>query len=359
MHIHDVVQAYQSKTDEELLQLAGDSGQLTPEAHSALTSELAKRRINRTAVLNVQNEIDSDSLRQPRTSVTLSRPDSHSVGDFIAEVVRVYHSHFWLFVRLIAPAVVLGYIAILMSRNEVREIGRHLPRGVGLTIEILKMWMVTLAGYLVSWMAFSFSFGAICAATRQIDKGVVPSARACFGDVRQRLGSLARLSVLLLLLVLVALAASNLLGLGVFWVVHLRQAHPSFFAIQVVSYGLSSLALLAFSRFALAIPALILDNCTGGQAIFRSDELTEGKWLTLAILLTKSLIGGYIAGMTPFWLAWWLSGDVRFPSLLLRVASIAAVTVVEPVMFIGFALLYIRMSALPPASVEETVRQLA
>jgi hypothetical protein len=359
MHIHDLVQAYQSKTDEELLQLAGDSQQLTPEAHSALTGELAKRRIDRAPDLNVQKEIDPDSLRQPTTSGTLSRPDSHSVGDFIAEVLRVYHSHFWLFIRLIAPAVVLGYIAILMSRNEVREIGRHLPRGVGLTIEIVKMWIVTLAGYLVSWMAFSFSFGAICSVTRQIDEGDIPSARASFGDVRERLGSLTRLSLLLLFLVLVVLTSANLLGVGVFWIVHLRQAHLNFFEIQIVSYGLASLALLAFSRFALAIPALILDGCKVGQAIFRSDELTEGKWLTLAILLAKSLIGGYIAGMIPFWLAWWVSPDVRFPSWLLRVASVAAVTVVEPVMFIGFALLYIRMSTLSPATNEALPRQLA
>ena len=40
MDIHDLVQAYRSKTDEELLQLAADPEQLTPEAQSALTGEL-------------------------------------------------------------------------------------------------------------------------------------------------------------------------------------------------------------------------------------------------------------------------------------------------------------------------------
>jgi hypothetical protein len=140
---------------------------------------------------------------------------------------------------------------------------------------------------------------------------------------------------------------------------HLRQAHVSFFTIQIVSYLIGGVALLAFSRFALAIPALILDNCRVGQAIFRSDELTEGKWLTLAILLAKSLIGGYVAGMFPFWLAVWILPYLQVPPWLLRVASVAAATVFEPVMFIGFALLYIRMSALPAASVEETARQFA
>jgi len=93
-----------------------------------------------------------------------------------------------------------------------------------------------------------------------------------------------------------------------------------------------------------------LDNCRIGQAMFRSDELTEGKWLTLAILLAKSLIGGYIAGMIPFWLAGWIWAYVRVPWQFLTVASIAAVTAVEPFMFIGFALLYVRTAALYSAS---------
>ncbi|HEY4840344.1 MAG TPA: hypothetical protein VIH78_00145 [Terriglobales bacterium] len=84
--------------------------------------------------------------------------------------------------------------------------------------------------------------------------------------------------------------------------------------------------------------------------MFRSDELTEGKWVTLAVLLAKSLIGGYIVGMFPFWLAGWIWAYVRLPLRVLTVASIAGVTVVEPFLFVGFALLYIKMTALSSAS---------
>lgn len=362
MDIHDLVQAYQSKIDEELLQLAADPEQLTPEAQSALTGELAKRRLASGKHLKLEKEVEPEALRQTATRGILPRNYSHATGDFIAEVLRVYHGHFWLFIRLIAPAVVLGYIAVFIARSEVREIARHLPKGFELRsyqTVVIEMWLANLAAYLVSWTAFCFSFGAICSATRQIDEGTVPSPWACFRAVRESLRSLTRLSLLLFSLVLVAVAAANLLGLGLFWAMHLRQARLSFFTIQIVSYAMGGLALLLVSRFALAIPALILDNYRAGLAIFRSDELTEGKWLILAILLAKSLIGGYIAGMFPFWLAWWISADVRLSPWILRAASIAAVTVVEPVMFIGFALLYVRMSVLPAASVEETAGQLA
>ena len=91
--------------------------------------------------------------------------------------------------------------------------------------------------------------------------------------------------------------------------------------------------------------------------MFRSDELTEGKWLTLAILLAKSLIGAYIAGMFPFWLAGWIWAYVRLPRQFLAVVSIAGVTAVEPFMFIGFALLYVRMSVSSSTSREVLSRR--
>jgi len=114
---------------------------------------------------------------------------------------------------------------------------------------------------------------------------------------------------------------ANLLGVAFFWILHQRRMHPSIFTTQSVSFLCVGFSLLVLSRFGLALPALILDNCRIGQAMFRSDELTEGKWLTLAILLAKSLIGGYIAGMSPFWLAGWIWAYVRVPWQFLTVAS--------------------------------------
>lgn len=84
-----------------------------------------------------------------------------------------------------------------------------------------------------------------------------------------------------------------------------------------------------------------------GRAMLRSDELTQRKWLVLAALLAKSLIGGYVAGMCPFWLASFVHVSVPLPSWfpwILTIASIIGVTVVEPTMFVGFALLYLMTS---------------
>jgi hypothetical protein len=86
--------------------------------------------------------------------------------------------------------------------------------------------------------------------------------------------------------------------------------------------------------------------------MLRSDELTQGKWLILAALLAKSLVGGYVPGMCPFWLASSVRASAPLPSWfpwILTVASIIGVSVVEPTMFIGFAWFYLKMSATPTA----------
>jgi hypothetical protein len=350
MQIQDLARAYQTKTDEELLELATESEQLTPEAHSALTTELARRRID-SWTLKVQERSDQGSIDPLRSRAHQSRPEAHAVGEFIAEVLRVYQGELWLFAKLTGTAVVVGYLALMLGRNEGREIARHLPRGVALLghrTELFEIWLANTAGYFVSWMASCFSFGAISSAVREITEGGVPSASNCFAQVRGRIGPFVRLSFLLFVVLLIGVAAAGFLGTGVFWLVH--QAHYRYgaFEIWTVTFASFGLMLLVFSRFGLAVPALLLDNCSVSQAMFRSDQLTEGKWVTLAILLGKSLIGGYIAGMLPFWLTRWAWPYIRLPWWAPAVGSIAAVTLVEPFTFIGFALLYVRTSASSP-----------
>lgn len=351
MQIHDIARAYETKTDEELLQLATELEQLTPEARSALATELARRRIDSSEHLKVEERSDQDDFERPVSHTHLSQPEAYVVGEFIAEVLRVYHDQLGLFVKLSGPAVVVGYLALMLGRNEGREIARHLPHGVAILThrtELFEIWLANTAGYFVSWMASCFSFGAISSAVHEITEGGVPSASDCFAQVRERISPFVRLSLLLFVLLLMGVAAAGFLGTGVFWALH--QAHYRYgaFGIWTVTFASFGLMLLVFSRFGLAVPALLLDNCSVSQAMFRSDELTEGKWVTLAILLAKSLIGGYIAGMLPFWLTRWAWPYIRLPWWVPAVGSIAAVTLVEPFMFIGFAQLYVRMSESSP-----------
>jgi len=356
MQIQDFVKAYETKSDEELMQLAAAREQLTSEARLALKSELSRRQISIAEHSGAsQNDGERHDSGLVSASERLQLSERQGVGDFVAEVLRIYHSHFWLFFNITAPAVVISTIAIITGRYEGREIARHLPRGLELLAhrtEMFEIWLADFSAWLVSWMAFSLAFGAICIALDETEAGFTPSAWHSIRNVRERLGPFLRISLLLFVLLLVAEAASVLLGSGVFWILHQLQVRPSRLAILVVSYVLVGPALLVLSRFALAIPAVILDDCRVGQAMFRSEELTEGKWLTLAALLAKSIIGGYVAAMCPFWLASLIRATTPLPSWfpwILTIASVIGVTMVEPTMFVGFALLYLKMSALNSA----------
>ncbi len=356
MQIQDLVKIYQAKSDEELIQLAVASEQLTSEARLALQGELSRRQIS-IAEDSGASQRDGDGRDAGHVTVSqrLQQGERQGFGDFVAEALRTYHADFWLYFKITAPAVIISTVAFITSRNEVQEISRHLPRGYELLAhrtEILEIWLANFSAYLASWLVSSFSFAAICIAVEESTAGFTASAWHSFFNVRERLGAFLRLSLLLFVLVLVAFGVCMLLGTGVFWALHRWQVHPTRFLIAVISYGLVGLALLVVSRFALAVPAVVLDDCRVGQAMLRSDELTQGKWLTLAALLTKSLVGGYVAGMCPFWLASFVRVSVPLSSWfpwILTVASIIGVSVVEPTMFIGFALLYLKMSALDSA----------
>jgi hypothetical protein len=70
MQIQDLAKVYQTKTDEELLQLSADSGDLTPEAHTVLAGELARRRINVAEQLNTKEDGGECRIKKSRSRET-------------------------------------------------------------------------------------------------------------------------------------------------------------------------------------------------------------------------------------------------------------------------------------------------
>jgi hypothetical protein len=352
MQIQDFLKIYREKSDEELLQLSVVRDELTSEARFALESELSRRQIS-VAAESSASEIDASRLPVGRAGAGQRLPGRmwQGVGGFVEEVLRTYHEHFWLFFRITLPAVVISTFAVIASRNEAREILRHLPRGIELLAyrgEILEIWLIDLCAYVVSWMAFSFSFGAICIAVEENAAGFMPSAGHCLFNVRERLGPFVRLCLLLLLFAGASVAVCELLVTPLFFVLPKWHLHPSRLVVLGISDGMVGLAFLLLSRLALSVPAIVLDDCTVWNSLFRSIELTRERWLTLAALLTKSLIGSYVAGMAPYWLVSFIQISTPLPSWfswVLTAASIIGVTVVEPTMFVGFALLYLKMTA--------------
>jgi hypothetical protein len=353
MHIQELINWYQAKTDEELVQLAADLSQLTPEAKSALANELARRRLDVCTRPDEQSDV-SDSAPVQRISATRS-PNSYQTHEFLAEVLRVYHSQLVFFLKLIAPAVIGSYITVWYSRYLTREMAERLFQtdGSSFTAMYPELWALAFTRYFISWSLFFFAFGAICTAISQIDCGETPSVRGSFAGLWKSKKPFLQLCIVLFLFALVAYGIVGALVGVLVWGSGELHIHLSHWVLLIAPFIFGSFLYLVLSRLALAVPAVLLDRSRVWPAIFRSDELTEGEWPGLMALLTKSLIGGYIAGNFPYWFGPWVASHVPtfswFPSMQAAL-SLIAVMLVEPPMFIGFALLYVRMSEEPADS---------
>lgn len=81
MEIQELTEQYRNKTDEELLRLALDRKQLTPEANTVLNGELAIRRINNPERLNVfRTEEEQSKLEQSKNLGRLFIISPYGIG---------------------------------------------------------------------------------------------------------------------------------------------------------------------------------------------------------------------------------------------------------------------------------------
>jgi hypothetical protein len=92
----------------------------------------------------------------------------------------------------------------------------------------------------------------------------------------------------------------------------------------------------------------VLDNVPFWKSLKRSDELTEGRMVLLVALICESVFGGYVALSAPFWI-WnhiFASRVVLTWTIywILRLIGLAATAAVQPLMFVGFAYLYVTAS---------------
>src|SRR5690349_18835124 len=116
MQNEELTQTYLSKSEDELLKLLSESGDLMPEARAALFSEAARRGLKVPAFAESTRELPDIDVKE----------QALAAGPFIAEVLRTFHSRFWAFVKLVGPAVVIGYVAVYWSGQEIRGIASRL-----------------------------------------------------------------------------------------------------------------------------------------------------------------------------------------------------------------------------------------
>lgn len=263
--------------------------------------------------------------------------------EFVRDVASLYHRNAWLFLKLLLPAALFGYLAVFLSTQKADDILRYIPRGAILNhmSEVLESDAFRIGGLLLNWLLYCFAFSGIAVAVLKLVDGERAVAEECFGPVREELGAFFRLSLILALLLAIAFMAAGIVG--VFLYVKF-MAHTKAVSI-LLGWTIVFLSCLAVTRFGLALPALVREHCGVSRSLARSVELTKGCWTILALLLLESVGGSYLIYQlvikfvnTPL-VHRFAPEELRWAAVVL---SLLLGVLLQPHILIGFALLYMR-----------------
>ena len=279
---------------------------------------------------------------------------------YVHEAWTLYRNHFWLILKLILPAVLISYFVTSVLAQKMAEFSRHMPSHIGDPIPpflLVQVGSFRTAGFLTSWIGYCFSYAAICVAVSKVETGIFPDAEDCFSAVRERLVAFLKISALLFF-VLVPISVV-LVALGTFIQAQYLSRFiplPSWIAYQAGAFCFF-LSCLIVSRFSLAHPSVLFEDTTTISSLFKSDELTEGKWTQLSLLIFEGTLFPFYMAQALFWILQRAGVSVPLPAWSYTAVYYLSVTLsilTEPIMLIGFAIMYLEtreVSHPPPVAV--------
>jgi hypothetical protein len=166
VEIQGLTEEYQSKTDEELLRLALDAADLTPEANVVLNNELSRRRVNspeRLAAFRVEEDQRREEERKEAGSLFVLHPygfgrDRFGKADRVYDpTARLERFKTTVFVVLIwFPLIPTGTFLVEKKRSLFSRqvtILRRLPLDWE---QVLFVWVVATTILLAIFLAFRF-----------------------------------------------------------------------------------------------------------------------------------------------------------------------------------------------------------
>lgn len=221
-----------------------------------------------------------------------------SLAELLDRSFSLYRRHFWVFVGIMAlPSVAM--LLLSLGSNVFNGIQALSPEfqptaetGLALAIGVV---LVTLVAFIFYWITYALALGATTAAVSEIYAGGTPSISGAFGAVKGKFGRLTWLLFLLgvrlvgvVLIVIVTTAIVATVG---------ALIAPVLAAIGFAMGMFAAFGLLAwmFLRYAVCVPAAVLEENTASDAIARSIELTAGSLLKVLVLFVFTVIVTYAA----------------------------------------------------------------
>jgi hypothetical protein len=278
-----------------------------------------------------------------------------TLGELLDRSFGLYRRHFFLFVGLMAvPSVfallfgVFGQILPEVFKAQVGPVPDPNPATMALLFGLGALGFVVLM--FAYWIAYMVTLGATTVAVSELYVGRTATIASAYGQVREHVGRLLLLALLVALRLLGIFAALMVavIAFGLVAVVVLGENRALGVALVMLATFAAMLFCGLFSlRYALSVPALVLEHAKASESIRRSVLLTRGNFWRTAVLMIFALIITYAAMALfqgPFLVAGAMAATGSSAALWLNVAG--AVTgavggaICGPLMVIALALLY-------------------
>jgi MFS family permease len=237
-----------------------------------------------------------------------------AVGELLDRTFRLYRNHFWLFVGIMAipSAFSVPFTVLIFSMQSSAIVGG--PPSPKL---VVGMVLFGLAFFCLFCAVYSFAIGATTYAVSEAYLGRKVTVRDAYGKVRGNFWRIIGVVVVALLraygmLILVGFGMAIVIGIsaGILAAIGRGQPRPVvgiiiglvMFVAYLAGIGLWVLWSL---RYAVAIPALLLERVGVLAALRRSVQLTRGRrWQMLVAIFLCSMIAyvGAIVFQGPFFM---------------------------------------------------------
>jgi hypothetical protein len=276
-----------------------------------------------------------------------------SLAELLDRSFSMYRRHFWLFVGILAPSSLTMLVLAVLSQSvqglAAAQQGQAEPQPAMVAAIAAMVILGLFGGMFVYWISYIVALGATTCAVSEIYKERVPTIAQSYGATRGRIGRL------IWLLCLVAIRVFGLIlvvGVLAAIVVPASVVSPVLGILTVVlmlvgMLGAFVLSIWMMLRYAVSVPAAVLEDNSAGDSIARSIELTRGRlWHVFVLFLFAALVTWATQGIFqyPFMIAAFLAGPETSTGFWLNLtgAVIGSITagLTAPLAVVAMAVLY-------------------
>jgi MFS family permease len=276
------------------------------------------------------------------------------LGEILDRTVELYRRNFLLFAGIFAVTNGIVLVLILLFEGLSSQYRAALETGMKFHPAPVLIFLVIVG--LLGVLFYGASIAAITRAVGWVYVGEPAKIRSAYRTTLPRLGRYLWLMVLAGLVLLgVALLAALALGIilaiatAVIAVALKGSQQAAFVAFLIVGvcFDVGVFAIVAWfaARYALGIPACVVENLKARKALRRSVELSKesrGRIFMLFVLVGVIQIGLLLLTQTPFYL-YIFRHHMELPlglNILSQIISVATNTLVGPVLATGLTLFY-------------------